>query len=139
MHYSVWWMAAGFLILVGEMLSMSFFLLFIAIGCFAAALLGLLDQSLTDQVVVCAVVSVLGMLALRKPIQRRLLKGIQIRADVGKEITIDQPMAAFGQTRISYQGTQWLATNLGPQEVHLGDRVIIVGIDGNVLLIRKVE
>ena len=90
------------------------------------------------QMAVCAITSVAGVFTLRKKIQKKLLKSITLSADIGKEIRVDESIAPHKQTRITYQGTTWLATNLGTDEIKQGDCVVIVGIDGNVLLIRKV-
>lgn len=133
------WIIAGIVLIIGEMLSASFFMLFIGLGCFAAALASTLGQTYLVQGVVCAMVSILGVLLLRKPIQQKLLKNISVNADIGKEIQVDQLMPPHQQTRITYQGTSWLATNLETEPLKMGDRVVIVGIDGNVLLIRKVD
>lgn len=131
------WIVAGIILLILEMLTGGFFLLFIAIGSFAAALGHALGENLTAQGLTCAIVSVLGVALFRRPIQRRLLKRIELSADVGKEIQSDQPIPPHQQARIQYQGTSWLATNLDSEEIRQGDRVIIVGIDGNTLLVRK--
>lgn len=138
MEGSTLWILAGMVLIIGEMLSAGFFLLFIALGCFASALAATLGYSIVVQGIVCAMVSVGGIFLLRKPIQKKLLQNIKLAADVGKEIHIDQEMPPHQQTRISYQGTSWLATNLDPEKIKQGDRVVIVGIDGNILLIRKV-
>ncbi len=133
------WIIAGLVLLAGEIISAGFFLVFIALGCFAAALVASLEFNYTAQTIACAVFSVAGVFLLRKPIQRRLLKTIRISADVGNEITVDQPIPAHKQVRITYQGTTWLATNLDSEPLSQGDRVVIVGMDGNILLLRKVN
>jgi len=133
------WLFAGIILLIGEMLSASFFLIFISIGCFAAAMAASLHAPVWSQVVICAVISVLGTLTLRKAIQKKLLQTISLQADVGREIRVDEAIAPHQQTRITYQGTSWLATNLGTEDIRQGDHVVIVGIDGNVLLIRKMN
>ncbi len=134
-----YWLVAGLVLLISEMLTAGFFLVFIALGCFAAALVAFFNDTLWIQMVTCAVISLVGVISLRKPIQRRLLKTITLSADVGKEIRVDEEIAPHQQTRISYQGASWLATNLGTEKIQEGNRVIIVGIDGNVLLLRKIE
>ena len=109
------WLILGLLLLISEMLTTSFFLVFVAIGCFAAALASSLGVSLGFQIAVCAVTSVSGVFTLRKKIQKKLLKSINLSADIGKEIRVDESMAPHKQTRISYQGTTWLETNLGTE------------------------
>ena len=59
--------------------------------------------------------------------------------DIGKEIQIDQIILPQQTVRITYQGTNWSATNLDIHDLQRGDHVIIVGIDGNTLLLRKVQ
>ncbi|HRO66345.1 MAG TPA: NfeD family protein [Pseudobdellovibrionaceae bacterium] len=139
MSISALWIIAGILLVIGEMLSGGFFLLFIALGAFAGALISSLGAPFFVQASVCAVIAVAGGLLLRKPIQARLLKTMALEGDVGKELNVDQAIAPHQQTRISYQGTSWLATNLDSDPLKVGDRAVIVGIDGNILLIRKVH
>lgn len=133
------WIISGLMLIIGEMLSAGFFLLFIALGCFAAALVASLGHPFAYQCSTCAVFSIVGVLTLRKPIQKKLLQSIEISVDLGKEILVDQSIPPHHQVRISYQGTTWLATNLDSESLNPGERAIIVGIDGNVLLIRKVH
>ncbi len=133
------WIIAGIVLLISEMLTGGFFMLFVALGCFAAAFAASLSAPTATAILTCAFVSVIGVLTLRKPIQRRLLKTIKISADIGNEIRIDQTIAPHKQQRITYQGVSWLATNLDAEEIKEGDHVVIVGIDGNTLLIRKVN
>lgn len=134
------WFLAGVALLTLEMLSGTFVLLFISFGAFAAGLIAtFVSQQLLVQALTCAVVAIAGTVFLRKPIQARFLKTTLLSADIGKEIKISQNMPPHQTTRISYQGTNWFATNLDPVELKEGDRVSIVGIDGNTLLIRKVN
>lgn len=134
------WIILGMVLLTAEMLTGTFMLIFIALGCLVAALMAaLVTDSIAVQIVGCAIVSVLGVYLLRKPLQRKLLKSVNIQADVGKEILIDRDIPPHDRARISYQGTTWDALNSGTEEIRQGDRVTIVGIDGNMLLIRKVN
>jgi membrane protein implicated in regulation of membrane protease activity len=133
------WIVLGIMLLTGEMLTGSFFLIFISLGAFAAALIATLGLPVAIQFVAAGLVSIVGVLTLRKPIQTRLFKSISLSADIGQEILVDQAIAPNQRARITYQGTSWQAANLGSQELKQGDRVVIVGIDGNTLLIRKSE
>ncbi len=139
LNVSHYWMIAGIGLMVGEMLTGGFFLLFLALGAFAASLAAAFGQPAFVQMGVCAAVAILGATALRKTLQRKLLKSINISADVGKEIQIDQAIPPHKRSRISYQGTSWEAHNVGSEDILVGDRVVIVGIDGISLLLRKVN
>lgn len=133
------WIIVGILLMIGEMLSASFFMIFIALGCFAAALLASFDVNFPLQIMTCAAVSVVGTLSLRKSIQARLRATKGVKSDIGTEIRIETEIGAHQQGRVSYQGTQWQATNVASEALKPGDHACIVGIDGNTLLIRKVD
>ncbi len=138
METSYIWIILGIVLLVAEMMTTSIFLIFISLGCFAAALTDLVQPNNTAlELGVAGVVSVLGAVFLRKPLQKKLLKDLNLKADVGREIQIENGIQAHQTTRVSYQGTTWQATNLDDSELKTGDRAVIVGIDGNTLLIRK--
>lgn len=134
------WIIAGIVLMIAEMLTASVFLIFIALGCFAAALADIwLPNNMAVELGVCAAVSVLGAVFLREPLQRKLLKDLNLKADVGKEIKVEDPIGAHQTARVTYQGTSWQATNLDDSELKQGDRARIVGIDGITLIIRKSE
>jgi membrane protein implicated in regulation of membrane protease activity len=127
----------GIILVISEMLTGGIFLIFIALGAFSSALVSSLGQGYTAQGIVCAIVSVLGVILLRKPIQRKFLKGINIKADLGTEILVDNSLQPNTKSRISYQGTTWDALNIDSVEINKNDKVRIIGIDGNVLLLKK--
>lgn len=139
MNTTTYWILAGITLLIGEMLTGGFFLVFIALGCFAASLGSLLGLVPLAQMGTCAGVAVAGAVSLRQVAMRRMLKGQGAASDVGKEITIDQPLAGHGRGRVRYQGTSWEANNLGAENIGAGERAVIVGMDGNTLLLRKVN
>jgi len=138
MDPSVIWIVLGLTLLILEMVTLTFILVFIAVGCFAAGLISYFTPVYAIQIVSCAVVTLIGLFGFRKQLQSRMLKSITLKADIGKEILIDHGIHPHQTARITYQGTSWQVTNLDPEEIKKGDRVCIVGIDGNTLLIRKV-
>ncbi|MCC7460470.1 MAG: NfeD family protein [Proteobacteria bacterium] len=135
------WIILGLVLLIAEMATGTFTLIFIALACFATALVSFfpgMDSNYTIQITTCSIVSVLGVVLLRKPLQNKMLKSLSLKSDIGKELLIDHGIHPHGTARIGYQGTTWQATNLDAEEMRKGDRVCIVGMDGNTLLIRKV-
>ncbi len=131
------WIVAGLILLISEMLTGGFFLIFIAIGCFAAALASTVGATIWIEALVCAVIAVVGVIALRKPIQARMMKTMKIEADLGKTFRASDAIDLHEKRSLSYQGVPWSAINVGLEPVLKGDHVTIVGMDGNVLLIRK--
>lgn len=138
---SIIWVVLGIALLILEMATLTFTLIFIALGCFAASIISFFPQlssSYALQIGVCALISVVGLFGFRRQLQSHMLRSITLKVDIGKEILIDHSIHPHQTARISYQGSSWQATNLDPEELKKGDRVCIVGIDGNTLLLRKV-
>lgn len=139
MNFLTLWILTGIILLIAEMITGTFVLVFIALGCFSAALSNALAvDSLSAQIMICAAVSLIGTLYLRKPLQKRLLKNTHLEIDLGKELVCDKDLSVGEQTRLSYQGTTWDAKNIGPEEIKKNQRASIVGVDGNILQIRKI-
>lgn len=137
-NWITFWLIAGIALIIGEMISFSFFLLFVALGCFAAALLATMSSSFYAQAFVAALISILGILALRKPLQQKLAKSqTNISADLGKIVQIEAQVASQGQSRVTYQGVSWVIKNVGNEELIVADKAVIVGVDGNTLLVKK--
>lgn len=146
--YGTLWITLGVVILICEMLTGTFVLLFMALGCFAAGLVAFLNLSilgeggvanLAGQLVVCAVVTVIGLALLRKPIKKKFLSGNFFEGDIGKEIEVTEEIPAQQSRRIRYQGSSWEALNVGSELINPNDRVTIVGVDGNSLQIRSLK
>lgn len=137
------WILTAIALLIGEIVTGGFFLFFLSLGCFAAALFAYFELPLLWQGISAATVSVLGVFLLRKPIHRRLLHSKDFQVDVGKEIVVDQRIPPEAQQAApaaiyqSYQGTSWAVANVGSEELLPGDRAIIVGVNGNILQLRK--
>lgn len=77
MNASLLWIITGLILLIAEMATGTIVILFIAVGCFVSAIASILfPDMITLQIIICAVVSLIGGLGLRKPLQQRLLKKI---------------------------------------------------------------
>ncbi len=132
------WVLLGTCLLVTEMLTGTFFLLFLSLGAFSASLAALFGmESIPLQIVVCGVISVVGFLLLKKPLQRKMLKGTPIHADLGQTVRIDQVVLVGQSTRVNYQGTTWEARNEDTVPFNAGDQGLIAGTDGHILLLKK--
>lgn len=131
------WIVAGFLLIIGEMLTGTFYLLFIALGCFAAAGIAQLQMSLFVQSSMCGFISVLGVFLLRKPLQKRMLKTLEVQNDLGRTLTVDSAILSSKKGSVNYQGTIWNAENVGESSLQPGDQAVIVKVDGNILQIKK--
>lgn len=132
------WVVLGTCLLVAEMLTGTFFLLFLALGAFSASLLALFGlDSFPLQIVICGIVSVAGFFILKKPLQKKMLKAASVQNDLGQRVQVDQTINAGQMARVSYQGTTWEARNVGAESLLNGDWALIVGTEGHTLLLKK--
>jgi membrane protein implicated in regulation of membrane protease activity len=138
MNTITFWVLLGTALLVTEMLTGTFFLLFLSLGAFSASLAALFGlHSIPLQIVICGVVAFIGFFLLKKPLQKKLLKAAAISIDHGQVVRIDQPVAPGQSTRINYQGTTWEARNADSVSLNPGDSGLIVGTEGHILLLKK--
>lgn len=139
MSLTTLWVLLGTGLLVAEVLSGTFVLLFFSLGAFAAALLAVLGVSAPEiQILACGVVSALGFFLLRKPLQKKMLRSKEsVHVDLGKTLRAESSLKVGGSVRISYQGTTWEARNTGNEDIAQGELMQITGTDGNILLVNK--
>lgn len=131
----LWWVGAGLLFIVVEMVSLGLVLIMFAGGAFAAALANALGAPDWLQFVVFAVGSVLLMFALRPWLLRRLkhrmpLIETNVAAHVGRPAVVVAEVGELGG-RIKLSGEVWSARASGDDVVYpVGTEVRVVRIDG---------
>lgn len=132
------WVLLGTGLLVVEMLTGTFFLLFLSLGAFSASLAALFGMdSIPLQIFINSLVACGGFFLLKKPLQRKLLKSVSVQIDQGQIVRIEQSLAPGQNTRVNYQGTTWEARNLDNVTLNPNDEAIIVGTQGHILLLKK--
>lgn len=142
----VFWAALAALAFVGELLTVSFFLLFFSIGAVVALVASLLGLSLAVQAVGFILASVLSMVVLRPTLLNRLALGSSERYETrggvtGKcgVVTDDIEPGGSGTVRIG-SGEFWTARSLHPGEkLEQGTRVRVLDTDGLTALVEVVE
>jgi membrane protein implicated in regulation of membrane protease activity len=105
----LWWVVAGVLVIV-ELFIGTFYLLMIAIGVAAGGVAALLGAATPLQVVVAALIGVLGTILLRRSKNGLSARGDarsdpNVNMDIGQRIKV--PQWADGRARVMYRGAQW--------------------------------
>ena len=135
--WMIWFMAA-LLLVVAEMLTLTFFLLIVAVGAFAAGLLAFLAVPLAAQIVVGSVVALLGFGVLRKvrpPVSRRDADANpDVNPDIGAVVLFESidPDGVSGV--VLYRGANWRAA-VSDAGAELGKSYVIVRVDGAQLIV----
>ena len=133
------WMLAAVLLAVGEVLTLSFFLLPFAIGAAAAAIVAALGVGPVVTVTIFAAVTGLSFGIVRPIARRHLRTPAQLRtgtaALVGRTATVLDEVSADAGT-VKLEGEVWTARPLDEDEIIApGTRVHVVEIRGATALV----
>jgi membrane protein implicated in regulation of membrane protease activity len=143
MEYYYWLIAAIVLVIV-EIMTSGFGVICFAIGAlFAALVSGLVEDSLTWQIVVFAVVSLLTFIFLR-PVVIRFLdkrsKDVKTNAEaiIGRIGVVSERIDAEQHTgRVAIDGDDWKAVSEDGSVIEKGASVEIIKLDSIIVTVRK--
>lgn len=134
------WLILGLVLLVFEIMSGTFVLLFFAVAAFVVgvlAWLGVVDSNVT-QMVLFGAIGGGGLLLFKDKVRHALQKSgnEKYKVDAGEVITLDTSIQAGAQAEVNYQGTKWTAVNEAGRALDAGEKVKIVRIDGVKLVVK---
>jgi membrane protein implicated in regulation of membrane protease activity len=120
------WFVLGFVLLIAELLSGTFYLLVLAVAAGVAALTALAGGSMALQLVVAAAIGLAGSLWLRRS---RAVRAGGAAADAMQNLDVGQPVRIDHWTtartaRASYRGAEWDVELVAGEEARPGDFVI---------------
>ena len=132
-HY---WLIAGFVLVITELVTGTFYLLVIGIAAFVAAVAAYLGAGLWVQAIIASVVSVVGVALVS---QRKLgapdASGVSGGSlDIGQSVTFESwTSEADGLARVNYRGSTWDAVVTGGRGS--GDKPVyfICSMEGSTL------
>ena len=133
------WIVVGFVLVIAELLTGTFYLLVIGVGAFAAALAAWLGASVMIQAVAGSIVAVGGAMLVHH------WHGAHRSADAGRSNLLDrgQPVVlegwaneGAGIARVKYRGTSWDARFARPDARPVpGATLYIDAMEGNTLVV----
>ncbi len=141
---SVWmWAAVAMVLLVGEMMTTTFGLLFFGVAAAVTAIIVVIKPDIQPalQLIIFGVIGLAGLLVGRKWIKAKLaLKAAPAFAlDSNSEFIVDRDLAPGAEGAVLYQGAPWSAQNDGDEHIASGDRVKVIRTNGIKLIIQKVK
>jgi inner membrane protein len=139
------WIAVGVLLLAVELHHLAFYVLFVAIGCLAAAIVAVAaPDAIALQVAAAVLVSVGGLLLVRPRVSAALAsgggpghvgKGVH-GGFVGHEVTtLDVVGDADHVGHVELAGERWRAVSGSDVALPAGTRVLITGVEGTTLIV----
>ena len=134
-----WWIAAGVLV-AGELMTGTFYVLMLAIGCVFGALAGYANISFFAQVIVAVVVGGAAVLTwdrkrMRNPSRVAPAANRDINLDNGEQVQVDG-WNADGTARVPYRGSAWNVRYIGDGAAVPGMHVI-AEVRHNELALRR--
>lgn len=139
----VWiWAAVATVLLIGEMITATFGLLFFGLAAAVTALIVLVVPGLgiEAQIIIFAVLGLLGAFFGRKWIKQRLAARAAppIQVDSNSEFLVDRDIDPGAEGAVLYQGVPWTAVNDSNEPIRKGDRVKVARTSGIKLMLQKV-
>ncbi|MFH1722623.1 MAG: NfeD family protein [Candidatus Altiarchaeota archaeon] len=137
------WVAIAVVLMIGELLSTTFYLAFISFGALVAALLAYLGASVAIQIFAACVISALSLLFAR-PLAEKFMgksKGESgVYSYVGETAVVLEAIDGVEDTgRIRAQSQEWKAVTKGNETIAKGEKVKVVAVDGTKLIVEKIN
>jgi membrane protein implicated in regulation of membrane protease activity len=135
----VWWFVLGFVLLIAELMSGTFYLLVIAVAFAAAGVASLAGMPLVIQLIVAAGIGLAGSLWLRnsrfgRAAARSSTEPLQ-NLDVGQTVRIEQ-WSESRTARTAYRGAQWDVELAAGEDASPGD-FVICDVRGSRLVVTR--
>jgi len=133
------WMILGAILLGAEMFAIDaqFYLVFLGLSAALVGLAGLfgINMELWVQWTVFGVLSLLCMFTFRRQLYEKIRGNVEGFRDslAGETVTVGQDLAAGGEMRLEYRGSQWTVRNVGTAPITGGSRARVVKSDGLTL------
>jgi len=131
------WLVAGFLLVIIELVSGTFYLLVLGIAAIAGGVVAYAGMPFSVQAIVAAALAVSGVMWVNR--MRRASTAVKMRSlDAGQLTTFDHWVnRPGGQARVKYRDALWDASVEGEVAGDPGEVLYIVSIDGNTLTVSK--
>ncbi len=135
------WAIAGIVLVILEMVSVTFVLVFFGIGALITAVAVALGvESFAIQAIVFSVSSLLLLVLLRKGAKSLFSGTKDLPPDhLGARVLVTKEIPAKGEGKVEYRGTVWIAFTDTGEAVPAGSMVEIVGADGIRFKVKKGE
>lgn len=135
------WISIAVIALVIDIITSSFLFVWFTIGAIAAIVGQILNFSFIAQIIIfmaATIVSMIGGYPIVKKKIKNTVKYTPLREEtyIGKELTVDENM--INSNSVKVDGVYWKMRNAG-DEIKYGDKVKIVSVEGNKILIKKIK
>ncbi|HVY07172.1 MAG TPA: NfeD family protein [Burkholderiales bacterium] len=135
MQPALFWLLAGLLLVVVELMTGTFYLLILGVAAGIGSAIAYVDQPFWVQAFVAAVAAIAGCILVNRHHRRARLASPATHADdVGQAVTIESWISEPQRlARVRYRGTVWDAEIIGTEPVAPGALLFVVATEGSRL------
>ncbi len=127
------WLAAGFVLVIAELVTGTFFLLVLGIAAFAGSAAAWFGLGFWVEALCAAAVAIAGVFWVRRH-RKNMPQPDMASLDVGQAVAFDAWVSREqGAARVKYRNTLWDAEVEGERELDHGQVLFIHAVDGNTL------
>ena len=131
------WLAAGFVLVIAELVTGTFFLLVLGIAAFAGSATAWFGLGFWVEALCAATVAIAGVFWVRRH-RKSMQRPDMASLDVGQAVAFDAWVSREqGAARVKYRNTLWDAEVEGEREFDSGQVLYIHAVDGNTLKVAK--
>ena len=131
------WLAAGFVLVIAELVTGTFFLLVLGIAAFAGSATAWFGLGFWVEALCAAVVAVAGVFWVRQH-RKTMPQSDMASLDVGQAVTFEAWISREqGAARVKYRNTLWDAEVEGERELDHGQVLFTHAMDENTLKVAK--
>ena len=131
------WLAAGFVLVIAEIVTGTFFLLVLGIAAFAGSATAWFGMGFWLEALCAAAVAIAGVFWVQRR-RKTMPQHDMASLDVGQAVAFDAWVSREqGAARVKYRNTLWDAEVEGEREFDHGQVLFIRAIDGNTLKVSK--
>jgi len=133
------WLIAGFVLVIAELVTGTFFLLILGIAAFAGSVTAWFGYGFWLEAMCAAAVAVAGVFWVRQN-RKTMQQPDMASLDVGQAVTFDVWVdREQGVARVKYRNTQWDAEVEGERDFDRGQVLFIHAVDGSTLKVSKAK
>jgi len=133
------WLAAGFVLVIAELVTGTFFLLVLGIAAFAGSATAWFGLGFWVEALCAATLAIAGVFWVRQQ-RRSMTQPDMASLDVGQTVVFDAWVSeAQGAARVKYRNTQWDAVVEGERDLDRGQVLFIHAVNGNTLKVAKAK
>jgi len=131
------WLAAGFVLVIAELVTGTFFLLVLGIAAFAGSATAWFGLGFWLEALCAAAVAIAGVFWVQRR-RKTMPQPDMASLDVGQAVTLDAWInREQGAARVKYRNTLWDAEVEGERELDQGEVLFIHAVNGNTLKVAK--